>query len=146
MSENITTRILEAIRTGECALFKKATLEQDTHSSKVYSLPSLPVLQLFNCDRPINTSTNFMVISGGLDEALHYHTSHVFGFVVRGEGVFCLRKKGVKRETRLPVSSGDLVVIPRGALHLFECEKGQLEVVTLEVSDRDLDYQSHYSD
>lgn len=43
-----------------------------------------------------------------------------------------------------PVSVGDLVVIPRGAPHVFSTELGGLmEYIALEFSDAEIDYQAH---
>ena len=115
------------------------------------------------------------VVGPANDVESHYHVSHLVGLVVEGAGWlkvprnqgWVLQKRGNRwleakpkarqrmdaprtksvayEDMSLPVRNGDVVVLPRGARHVFRCAKGQrMEYIALEFSDDKTDYQAHH--
>src|ERR1017187_6196909 len=110
-----------------------------------------------------------------VDVGSHYHISHLVGLVVAGRGWLnvprgkgrLLDKKGrrwvevpldprqwrnapnlgkqLNEEIGLRVNEGDIVVLPRGAYHVFRCAPGRkMEYIAFEFSDQQTDYQAHH--
>jgi quercetin dioxygenase-like cupin family protein len=114
-------------------------------NSVVRSLPALRVEDSLGGDLQ-EVGASLVAISGPSDEPLHYHSSHLIGVVTSGRGWFCVPGEGgVANPVRQEVVAGDVVVIPRSVLHLFDCDPGgQLDYVSLEFSDKAIDYQKHW--
>ena len=105
----------------------------------------------------------------------HYHISHLVGLVVEGKGwlnvprggASVLARKGARwvhlagprgklngvpgvgvkahEEMGFALTAGDVVVLPRGAFHVFRCfTNGRMEYIALEFSDYQTDYQAHH--
>ena len=89
--------------------------------------------------------SSLVCIAGPSNEVLHFHSSHLIGVVTRGSGWLCVSIESSPFVDKVAVSAGDVVVIPRGVFHLFDCDVTQeLDYVALEVSDHPLDYQKHW--
>ena len=92
---------------------------------------------------PDNLTASVVRVSGPTGEPLHYHTSFVVGVVVHGRGVLHHRTSGGAQVDDI-ASEGDIVVIPRGAAHVFSTENGgSMDYIALEFSDQKIDYQAH---
>jgi oxalate decarboxylase/phosphoglucose isomerase-like protein (cupin superfamily) len=133
---------------GACVVYKNAANTWKTANSTVTSSPIIDVLQIFNGTKAAaNVAVNFVSIRGTICEPLHYHTSHLIGVVIHGDGV--LKSATDEKESNLrelQVGAGDVILIPRGAYHIFDCEaSGGLDYIALEFSDHDIDYQKHWS-
>lgn len=133
----------------DCAVYKRAALLWRDGNSAVTSSPAVDLLRLFKAAGRVEVAVNFVSIQGACGEPLHYHTAHLIGVVVRGGG-YLLTGKGENKQGEVdmtPVAVGDLVVIPRGAYHIFECKpSGGLDYVALEFSDAAIDYQKHWTE
>jgi cupin len=110
-----------------------------------------------------------------LDVESHYHISHLLGLVTHGQGWLNVpSKKGwlmsktgerwmqvqlhpdecaespnigkTKNEDfALPVTQGDVIVLPRNAYHVFRCATGnKMAYIALEFSDHKTDFQAHH--
>jgi quercetin dioxygenase-like cupin family protein len=87
----------------------------------------------------VKMTASLVEIRGQSEEDMHYHTSHIVGIVVHGSGYLRVP------EGKLPAKKGDMVIIPRKAMHYFDCDPdGELTYVSLEVSDTEIDYQKHF--
>jgi quercetin dioxygenase-like cupin family protein len=134
-----------ALGTDHCSLFKGAALQWNSANSKVLSMPALRLSDTQGS--LVETGASIVCIAGPSNEPLHYHSSHLVGVVTRGSGWLCVPGLDKAVPARLPVSSGDVVVIPKGALHLFDCDPDtEMDYVALEVSDGPIDYQKHWKD
>lgn len=130
--------IADLLRRASCAVIPEAGRVVIMSNSEVRSAPPVRVSAVFP-DVASNVTASLVLVSGRTDEAPHYHTSHLIGAIVNGRG-----------QLRTPegchsVSPGDIVVIPRGALHVFEAETEQpMSYIAYEVSDAEIDYQKHF--
>jgi quercetin dioxygenase-like cupin family protein len=128
-----------------CSIVECAATSWSSGNSTVCSIPSFAVKEFFQPGLDVNVTASLVRINGGGEEPLHFHTSHLVGLVVRGSGVFrWADERGA--EIRSAVTEGDLVVIPRGALHFFEATGVGLDYIALELSDAVIDYQKHFLD
>lgn len=114
-----------------------------TVNSEVLSIPALSLTVLAGACSPENLTCSIVRVAGPSNEPVHYHTSYIVGLVVRGEGILQHRAKG--RETvHEKASAGDVVIIPRGAVHVFSTvEGGEMDYIAIEFSDQEIDYQAH---
>jgi len=128
-----------------CTVLRASSHGWSSANSTVYSTPIIDVMHVFSLGR-IEIGASIVRIEGECGEPLHFHISHLVGLVVRGCGWLCIPDEAeTARVARVRVDTGDAVVIPRGALHLFECEPdGFLDYIALEISDRPIDYQKHW--
>ena len=137
----------ELFRHKRCVVFKEAGRAQKTGNSVLVSSPVVDILQVLNNASWIEATVSSVAIKGTSNEPLHYHTSHLIGLVVSGEGYLLISKENVENDgiDRVPVTVGDVIVIPRGAYHIFECDPtGELDYIALEFSDEAIDYQKHH--
>ena len=155
--ENLLRAIAELLRAAndsapgapKCRVFSGAAQEWKTPSSDVLSSPVLSVSEVFASAARVAVSLVSVRHAAGVGtEPLHYHSSHVIGVGVRGMGWLRVVKNDFQQHhstfERLSVEAGDVVLIPRGALHLFECEPaGEFAYIALEISDQPIDYQQH---
>lgn len=139
----LPSKIIESLGNPQATVFIGAAMQWDTPNSLVLSVPALATAELQSICDPNNLSTSLVRVSGPTTEPLHFHTSNIVGVAVRGEGTFyCATVDGEECTQR--VTAGDIVVIPRGALHVFTTESGGLlEYVALEFSAGKIDYQAH---
>jgi mannose-6-phosphate isomerase-like protein (cupin superfamily) len=135
----------KALTSRECSIIKGGSAVWGTPSSSVESIPAIDISLLGLDVTRCQVATSVVTVRGRLNEELHYHRSHVIGLGVKGSGI--LRTASPDRlsdERRLSIVPGDIVLIPRGALHLFETEENsEFVYVGLEFSDEPIDYQSH---
>lgn len=128
---------------SHCTVLPHLAFAWGTGNSVVVSVPTLSVVPLFPMAPELNVTASLVSIQGDSPEPLHFHTSHLMGLVVRGSGDFRWEVEGEERTAE--VCTGDVVIIPRGALHFFNClPGGSLDYVALEVSDGPIDYQKHF--
>ena len=137
----------ELFSLDECTVLRASSHDWTSANSRVFSTPVVDVMQVFSAQR-VEIGASIVCIAGECGEPLHFHLSHLVGLVVRGGGWLCIPAPGDRTSVaRVAVSVGDAVVIPRGALHLFECDPtGFLDYIALEVSDRPIDYQKHWKE
>jgi quercetin dioxygenase-like cupin family protein len=149
MGDGEAFEFLSLFKKSVCTLIHGKSRKWESSNSTVFSCPALDLNGVFARESRLEAGASLVSIDGEADEDLHFHTSHLLGTVVRGEGFLCvptdLANAQAGRISRIPVQPGDVVVIPRGALHIFQCEVGKrLEYIALEVSDSPIDYQKHH--
>lgn len=92
----------------------------------------------------LKVSVNFIHVHGPRPpgETLHYHTAGIIGIVTFGSGFVDHVIDGV--ETTTVLTTMDIVIIPRGALHTFHCKEGEtVDYAVLEIGP-DVDGQAHH--
>jgi quercetin dioxygenase-like cupin family protein len=143
--------ISELLSRKDCAVLKDGGHEWRSSNSTVLSTPVVELLGMFASEN-LELGASIVRISGESGEPLHFHSSHLVGLVIRGQGWLCLpgfvnnASVGEADVRRVAVQLGDVAVIPRGALHLFECaHSSELDYLAVEFSDRPIDYQKHWS-
>lgn len=127
----------------KCTAIKSFATSWSTGNSIVNSAPVVNLKGMFPDLAKVNVTASIVHIEGVDDEEVHYHTSHVIGYVVGGEGQFM-----VSRDENSPVFdivAGDVVIIPRGAMHYFVSDT-KMDWIALEISDMEIDYQKHLQD
>ncbi len=127
----------------KCTILKNFATSWSTGNSVVSSAPVVNLKGIFADLDKANVTASLVHIEGVDDEDVHYHTSHVIGYTVSGEGKFL-----TSRESDAPifnVVAGDVVIIPRGAMHYFVSDS-QMDWIALEISDMPIDYQKHLQD
>ena len=139
-------RIEGSFRAKRCTVFQSTAIRSTTGNSVLESLPNVMVHALFPETRDVRATCSLVRIKGVSGESLHYHSSHLVGLVVRGRGWLLVPGDDASgSHRRLAVTKGDVVVVPRRVLHLFECRPREvLEYLALEFSDEDIDYQKHF--
>jgi mannose-6-phosphate isomerase-like protein (cupin superfamily) len=126
-----------------CVAIKSFATSWSTGNSVVNSAPIVNLAGMFPDLSKVNVTASIVHIEGVDDEEVHYHTSHVIGYVVSGEGQFM-----VSRDPAFPILdivAGDVVIIPRGAMHYF-VSSTKMDWIALEISDLPIDYQKHLQD
>jgi mannose-6-phosphate isomerase-like protein (cupin superfamily) len=115
---------------------------------------------LFSTRGQIHVALNYVEIVGNLPsgEKPHYHNSHVVAMVVDGSGILLYARTGVDQKTgkrtalenvhTIPAHAGDIIVIPRNALHVFDAPRSSLKYVALEIGEtpEHVDHQMHHKD
>jgi len=136
---------VELLKTPECVVIRRGSASWQTPTSAVESIPAISLSALGLDPKRIEVATSVVTVRGGSDEDLHFHSSHVVGLAIRGSGVLrTASRQSPRDERRLVLEPGDLVLIPRGALHLFETnDSPEFVYVGLEFSDAPIDYQQH---
>lgn len=129
-----------------CAVIQGGSQVWSTPSSDVLSTPVLRVSEVFAI-QSVSIAASLVSVRyspTAVEEQLHYHSSHVVGIGARGAGWLRIPGTAQGQFDRLPVSAGDVVVIPKGGLHIFECDpRSEFDYVALELSDTSIDYQQH---
>lgn len=126
-----------------CVAIKNFATSWSTGNSIVNSAPIVNLAGMFPDLSKVNVTASMVHIEGVNDEDVHYHTSHVVGYVIHGEGQLM-----VSRDPSFPVLdivAGDVVIIPRGAMHYF-VSNTKMDWIALEISDLPIDYQKHLHD
>lgn len=142
--DQISLKLALALRRPTCSVFRAAGQKWETPNSSVASVPGLgfPALKAA-CD-PRNFTVSIVRVSGPTPEPLHYHISHIVGLVVSGRGELRYESEDGSEST-FEANEGDLVVIPKGAYHVFETKCGSpMEYIAFEFSEAELDYQAHW--
>jgi oxalate decarboxylase/phosphoglucose isomerase-like protein (cupin superfamily) len=106
--------------------------------ASVMSSPIIGLLQLFHDASEIESAVSFVSVTRSNHTELHYHDSHSIGMIVGGAGSLIVPDNANTAEglSRVVVKAGDVVTIPRGALHALECEPyGKLDFISLEFRD-----------
>ena len=133
------SKTTDFLKRSACTLMPNGAQVGKTGNSVVTSSLVTHLDGLFPDLSKIQTTCSLVEIRGASNEPTHYHTSHLVGLVIRGHGY--LREP----QQRQPVKKGDIVVIPRGVQHYFDCDDaGELDYIAYEVSDQDIDYQKHF--
>ena len=135
--------IKEFLGEMRCTAIKNFATSWSTGNSVVSSAPIVNLTGVFPDLGKTNITASLVHIEGVDDEDVHYHTSHVIGYVVSGEGKFMVSRE--KDSPIFGISAGDVVVIPRGAMHYFISET-KMDWIGLEISDLPIDYQKHLQD
>ena len=135
--------IREALGLRACSILHGRGNDWNTMNSVVFSIPAMTQSDLATICSPKNVTCSLVRVMGPTAEPLHFHTSYIVGLIVSGEGI--LLNRGIGNFDRSDVVSiGDIVVIPRGAPHVFTTRpEGRMEYIALEFSDREIDYQAH---
>jgi quercetin dioxygenase-like cupin family protein len=134
----IESEVAEAFQECRCAVIRPRQAAYTAGNSLVYCGPDIVVSDLF-AERHLRVATTVVIIYGHADEELHRHTSHVLSCLIEGNG--CLYGETWEFEAR----PGDLVVIPRGVRHVFNCAEGQrMLIFAVEISDGPIDHQKNY--
>lgn len=132
---------LSKIKRKECTVKRNSSLRWKSDNSEVQSIPSLTVGT--DCVKCVGVS--LVTICGPSGEDLHFHKADIVGLVIYGAARLRFRSEGdIERVSN--VVENDVVFIPRGVFHLFECCLGEtMRYVALELSESELDYQKHWS-
>jgi mannose-6-phosphate isomerase-like protein (cupin superfamily) len=139
--DEMAKKMMEALIRGKCAIITPKIAAYTAGNSLVYCGPDINVSSLFPSllQVPMKVATTIVIIYGHLHEELHHHTSHVISFVIEGEGWL------FTEQYKCRAKPGDLVVIPRGVKHLFNCDEGKrMLIFATEISDRPIDHQKNF--
>lgn len=143
--EDQATAIATYLPLDHCTILRARGQEWSTPNSLVASIPALTLGELATACRPANLTASIVKVAGPTPEPMHFHTSCIVGLVVRGSGTL-LYRDGSGQDGREQVACGDVVIIPRGALHVFVTGASEaMDYIALEFSDRELDYQAHWT-
>jgi quercetin dioxygenase-like cupin family protein len=134
----IATLVSQAVHENRCLVLDPKQPAYTAGNSLVYCGPDIFISHLFDHGE-IRVAMTTVVIYGNVKEELHHHTSHVFSYVIEGIGWLQVENGG------LMARAGDLVVIPRGVRHLFNCNDGdRMLIFAVEISDQPIDHQKNY--
>lgn len=126
----------------ECIFWVASSEKWSTANSTVDSSPVIRIAEIYRDIGDVEVAISLVDVSPVTGEPLHYHASHVVGVVIEGEASFRYQKAG--KEVRVKVVRGDVVLVPEGAYHVFECSLGQhMKYMALEFADKEIDYQQH---
>ncbi|MDD5068791.1 MAG: cupin domain-containing protein [Candidatus Pacebacteria bacterium] len=135
----VARKMMATLKSKKCSVITPKRAAYTAGNSLVYCGPDIAMWELFPANGRILVAATIVVIYGNLKEELHYHSSHVISFVLEGEG-FLYTEDG-----KLEAKPGDLVTIPRGIKHLFNCEDGKrMLVFATEISDEPIDHQKNW--
>lgn len=139
-------RLTDLLRLKHCTIIRETSNVWSSANSVVRSSPIADLSQLFGFSSQINCAVSLVSIQGISGEPLHYHTSHLIGLVVSGCG-WILTDKNPEMKHQEQVSLGDVIVIPKGVYHMFECGPEEaMDYIAMEVSDGIIDYQKHWKE
>lgn len=159
-NKSFLEKVFNALERKQCIVLPQDASLESPGNSDVYSIPEPISLDFINQCIPhfenlygekrklqlsdFKLGLNVVIIDGNeIDkEGLHVHLSHIIAVVFDGEGtLYHENEKGEQVETI--ARKGDIVVVPRGAMHYFT---GKISFSAFEFSDV-IDYQKHhYSD
>lgn len=143
----LRAHIKDILERTECVVYKGVANIWEAGNSTVTSSPAIDIFNIFSSTERIEVAVNLVSVQDISEEPLHYHSSHLIGVIVRGKGVLLTSKINNRQEAieKTAVSVGDVVVIPRGANHIFQCNYSEeLHYIALEFSDKAIDYQKHW--
>jgi mannose-6-phosphate isomerase-like protein (cupin superfamily) len=125
----------QLLRQTNCAVLKDCSFTWVTPESKVTSSPIIEILDVLDAPANVSVAVSFVSITESNKSELHYHDSYSIGVIVSGSGALVVPKQsnGLRR---MPLTVGDVVAIPHGALHVLECDpNGRLDFIALEFCD-----------
>ena len=102
----------------------------------------------------VHITASLVRLDGMSNKSGHFHTSHLIAVVVSGDAqlrtgkeidLFSENGKLVPHDGIAVVMTGGVVIIPRGENHFFDPNTSGMTYVGLEISDRPIDYQKHFS-
>jgi mannose-6-phosphate isomerase-like protein (cupin superfamily) len=128
----------QLLRQTKCAVLKDCSFTWVTSESKVTSSPIIEILDVLDAPANVSVMVSFVSITESNKSELHYHDTHSIGVIVSGSGTLVVPKQGYTRDRlrRMPLTVGDVVAIPRGALHVLECDpNGRLDFIALDFCD-----------
>ncbi len=135
----VEEEVMLALTGGVCKVITSGQPAYTAGNSLVYCGPDLLVAKLLPDSGKAILATTIVKIYGHLDEELHYHSSHVISVLVEGSGYLFTDTE------KLSAKAGDIVVIPRGVQHLFNCDPRQkILIFAIEISDRSIDHQKNW--
>lgn len=127
-----------ALKDNVCKVITNPSSAYQAGNSLLVCGPQMRTDELFG-KAPCYTAISLVCIVGSEHEPLHTHTSHVITWIVAGKGWL------LTPATQLIATPGNLVVIPRGAPHCFNCPiGGEVLLAGMELSDQELDYQKNF--
>lgn len=146
---SLEEEITDALLSNKVRLLESGGSIWEIGNSVVLSTPRIFLSKIFEENQSLEAALNFVFISGPVpeNEELHFHTSHIIAYVVSGRGWFLHSDKKIRlREAnRIPIRSGNLIVLPKGYLHTFECDVGdQMVYAAVEYANVPIDYQKHH--
>jgi quercetin dioxygenase-like cupin family protein len=138
--------IADYLSLRHCTVLKGRGQAWTTPNSLVASVPALSLGALSTACPPSNLTTSIVKVAGPTHEPMHFHTSFIVGLVVTGSGILRFQN-AARREAAERVECGDVIIIPRGALHVFiTADAETMDYIALEFSDKELDYQAHWTE
>ena len=171
INKRFLEKVFDALERKQCIVLQQDVSLESPGNSDVYSIPEPISLDFINqciphferlygekrklqlsdfsfsnsaLDFSFKLGLNVVIIDGNeIDkEGLHVHLSHIIAVVFDGEGtLYYENEKGERVEA--VAKKGDIVIVPRGAMHYFT---GKISFSAFEFSDV-IDYQKHhYSD
>lgn len=150
--DSLTVRpedIVRAIRSPFCTVFKGAVGSYERDNSVVFASQFFPLFRTYfdtfpEMGQDMNVGITYLKISGSRsNEPLHYHTADIVGLITVGSGVLLYENNGERREEAV---EGDMIVIPKGALHCFDCSPGKDLHYAAILLGKEIDYQRHHFD
>ena len=139
--------ISRAIRNPQCTVFKGAVGTYERDNSIVFASQFFPLFQTYldtfpEAGKDLNVGITYLKIKGSRSgEPLHYHTADIIGLITVGRGVLLYENNGEQREEAV---EGDMIVIPKGALHCFDCNPGEDLHYAAILLGKEIDYQRHH--
>src|SRR5437763_1845271 len=82
---------VKALKEGEVMVLKQVGRVARTGNSVLRSIPEINAPEAFFKRGSCNIASSLVEIFGPTDEPLHFHSSHLVGLVVAGEGYFRYR-------------------------------------------------------
>lgn len=145
ISNPANAAIALALVGSQCVVFRGAGIQGRAANSTLSSIPEVRLTDTGLGPANLRTAATVVRIAGSTDEPLHYHVSAIVGLILKGEALLRTADGPASSERVLRVDEGDIVVIPKGCWHLFECPSGRsMEYLALELSETTIDYQKHW--
>jgi mannose-6-phosphate isomerase-like protein (cupin superfamily) len=138
LNEPVSQSLSNLLRKTECTVLVGAGYPWASKEARVMSSPIIELFQVFDAASVIESAVSFVSVTRSKHTELHYHDSHSIGMIVGGAGSLIVPDKAntVAGISTVLVKAGDVVTIPRGALHALECEpSGRLDFIALEFRD-----------
>lgn len=144
-AESISSLICSALRRPNCTIINGAAVSWGTVNSRVFAVPAMAVADIEKISRCRALACNLVKVDGETPEGLHFHTSFLVASITSGPGTLHANTDRGELVSH-SVREGDVIVIPRGALHVFSTQSGNpMEYIALEFADGEIDYQAHHS-
>lgn len=153
VNESNESRIKQALAMPYASIIRDNYVEWESKSnnSTMISTPKFSltevVNQFFGDDVNVECNVNAIYVDGPIDpeEKPHYHDSWVVGIIQKGDGKFIYEKLPKTEFITESVGKGDIIVIPKGAKHVFEAD--DLLYAAFEFGkEGDVHYQRHEYD
>lgn len=130
---------LDYFNLSQVSVIKDESIYRTELNSHVYSIPALRFNNFIG-----ELTINNIVVTGVLNEPLHYHKTNIIALVTYGRGrIFSfLEKEGLRKSD--DISIGDIVIIPKGILHAFESNLNETATYAVLEMGEHIDYQKHF--